>query len=690
MDVCASPGAERTPLEDALAAFARAQPEERSAFLDALARQCTVRELSHLEARIRPRLQVDFLSALPPEVGMHVLSFIDDPAVLARAARVNRAWNRLAQNELLWVGMCVKHGFNTVPKWHWLVRALLPEGALQLWSLSTAMPPAQNGRAAAPHDAAVAAAIAGATSPQTPRPKRRQRSSSGSVPAPWSPSQPPPVARPRKDASPYKLDSLSSALQEAVPPSSLAELFSFRSLFQLAYMTETNWLRGGRLLSSYVSVAPADADPNPDRRLALTFCAVQEEYIVVAMTNANIYAFSARTGELVHVLKGHRSGVWCLMLVSGTRSHQRRERSASSAAREPPPGAPLTPPHAPVAGAANGLFEAFRDTRESAMLRPPGAGGSLAMGPQALQAFFDHGSRDEAGCASVRGWGNADTKLVSAGSDRALRVWNLRTGACELVLHGHTSTVRCLQVLEGRPVAVSGSRDGTLRVWDLETGATRHVLAGHQHSVRCLDTAGNRVASGSYDYTCRIWDVDTGRCLHLLKGHYLEVYAIAFDGRYVVSGSSDSTVRVWDAATGANLAVFQGYTHVVAQLQLHNGILATGGGDGRVIVFDLNTLECLYRLCAHDSSVSTLQMDDRFLVTGSSDGVVKLWDARTGRFLRQLCDTCETVWNVSFLEDKCVVLCKRHGKCAVETYTYLPLEEEVPTAAAHAAAQCAP
>lgn len=80
---------------------------------------------------------------------------------------------------------------------------------------------------------------------------------------------------------------------------------------------------------------------------------------------------------------------------------------------------------------------------------------------------------------------------------------------CKFVLHGHSSTIRCLKVLDGRPIAVSGSRDSSLRVWDIERGLQKHVLVGHTSSVRAIEVHGNRAVSGSYDTTCRLWDVDT-------------------------------------------------------------------------------------------------------------------------------------------------------------------------------------
>lgn len=83
-------------------------------------------------------------------------------------------------------------------------------------------------------------------------------------------------------------------------------------------------------------------------------------------------------------------------------------------------------------------------------------------------------------------WAIATTKdtLVSDGTDRAARVWDLTSVHCTHVFTGHTLNVRCVVIVKPewtdvedggitrekwpkRPLIVTGSRDSSLEVWSL-------------------------------------------------------------------------------------------------------------------------------------------------------------------------------------------------------------------------------
>lgn len=60
------------------------------------------------------------------------------------------------------------------------------------------------------------------------------------------------------------------------------------------------------------------------------------------------------------------------------------------------------------------------------------------------------------------------TKLVTAGADKTLHVWNLNTGKELAVLKGHTDAVRCVIINPDGTFIASGSADKTIKVWELK------------------------------------------------------------------------------------------------------------------------------------------------------------------------------------------------------------------------------
>ncbi|OSD04424.1 WD40 repeat-like protein [Trametes coccinea BRFM310] len=623
-----------------LSAFKSLSYAARRQHLQALIQECTPSELLFLSTTITPLLKRDFLRALPPEVSLYILSFIDDPRTLARAALVSRYWHELVNDEYLWKHMCRLHGFSrdaeaveAYRREHLRQEALAQDNLLSL-------PSVPSGEAC------------------------------------LSPVLLPRDYRPR--------------------PPSLE--FPYRKYFIHEYIRTSNWLNKGKLLRIHRAqlyppppepTMPGELGPNeppiPPNPAIPTSVAIDSQWVVVGLANSRIHIFSARTGVLSRTLIGHEAGVWAVALIS-----EGGDPVGLPPSTAPPEGDPLvaTPSQdaslPPTLRAAVGLDKPGSPVRMR--MRKPSFPDPFADGrrkperPGVGKPSYPGGSSD--------GWGQPNALVVSGGCDKELRIWDVKSGYCIYVLRGHTSTVRCLKVLHGRPIAVSGSRDRTVRVWDVQRGRLLRVLQGHTQSVRSLDVCGNRIVSGSYDCTCRIWDVDTGACLHVLRGHFHQIYTVAFDGVRVASGGLDTTVRVWDASTGACLALLQGHTALVCQLQLTRTMLATGGSDGRVITFSLkdNAFNVIQRLAAHDSSVSGLQLDERFLVTSGNDGRVRLYefefDGRGGgggsggeaqcRFVRDMCEASESVWKVAYTRETCAILCKKGGKMVVEIYSFKP------------------
>ncbi|OCF38570.1 F-box and WD-40 domain-containing protein CDC4 [Kwoniella heveanensis CBS 569] len=298
--------------------------------------------------------------------------------------------------------------------------------------------------------------------------------------------------------------------------------------------------------------------------------------------------------------------------------------------------------------------------------------------------------------------------LVSGSTDRTVRIWDLEDLEEKHVFYGHTSTVRCLQIVEPvwdaetgtyqppYPVIVTGSRDATLRVWRLpgkDDPPTRtetplqledilppeenpyhlHRLDGHTLAVRALATHGRICVSGSYDETVRVWDIVKGTCLHVLTGHEAKVYSIVYD-RYrnrCASGSMDNTVKVWDVGTGECLHTLTGHTSLVGLLAISPNHLVSAAADSTLRLWDPETLQIRAALLSHTGAITCFQHDETKIVSGS-DGSLKLWDAKTGAYVRDLMNGISSVWQLAFKGNLLVAASNRNNQTVFDIFNFDP------------------
>jgi hypothetical protein len=86
---------------------------ERLCAIDQLIELCEPTQVRHMMAVIEPQFQRDFISLLPKELALYVLSFLT-PRDLTRAAQTCRCWRVLAEDNLLWREKCREAGIDDV------------------------------------------------------------------------------------------------------------------------------------------------------------------------------------------------------------------------------------------------------------------------------------------------------------------------------------------------------------------------------------------------------------------------------------------------------------------------------------------------------------------------------------------------------------------------------------------------
>ncbi|KAI8356127.1 WD40-repeat-containing domain protein [Choanephora cucurbitarum] len=274
--------------------------------------------------------------------------------------------------------------------------------------------------------------------------------------------------------------------------------------------------------------------------------------------------------------------------------------------------------------------------------------------------------------------------LVSGSIDRTVRVWNIQKRKCTHIFKGHTSTVRCLEIVEpvmvdgrlqpSQPLIVTGSRDFSIRVWTLPDVEQVHdepfigegtnpwfkfLLVGHSNPVRSIAAHGNTLVSGSYDNTVAIWDLEKGRMVHRMEGHTSNVYSVVIDPirQQCMSGSMDMAVYVWNLVTGECLHKLDGHSNLVGLLGLTPRHLVSASADRTLRVWDASTGVCEHVLAGkhgHEGAITCFKHDEEKVISGS-EGSLKMWDIKTGRYMYDLVSRVEGVWWVAFDKSRCVV-----------------------------------
>ena len=64
--------------------------------------------------------------------------------------------------------------------------------------------------------------------------------------------------------------------------------------------------------------------------------------------------------------------------------------------------------------------------------------------------------------------------------------WDLKIGALEKRLEGHSSYITTWAISEKEAAIFSGSRDTTIKGWVLKTGTSMDTLEGHHHAITTL------------------------------------------------------------------------------------------------------------------------------------------------------------------------------------------------------------
>jgi WD40 repeat protein len=132
---------------------------------------------------------------------------------------------------------------------------------------------------------------------------------------------------------------------------------------------------------------------------------------------------------------------------------------------------------------------------------------------------------------------------------------------------------------------VSAGNDKTVHVWDAATGNNLSLFQDETDAVRIVawSSDGTRIATVGTDAVARVWDVTTNRLITSYPGHRGQtVIAMTWSPtqQRLASAGNDGTIHVWDATSGQPIIVYKGHAASV------NAVAWSFNGYGKALFLD--------------------------------------------------------------------------------------------------------
>jgi sugar lactone lactonase YvrE len=308
-----------------------------------------------------------------------------------------------------------------------------------------------------------------------------------------------------------------------------------------------------------------------------------------------------------------------------------RRVPARAASGEVPSTRTVVSPRPPSAGAA------------TAAVVPPGPLDTSTLRTRGAAAFRDQGAFGEPPPTKESALSPTADVLAVAGTDGAIRLWDLRsrtrTNVLRTDLHrrsGHDAAALALAFSPDGSLLASAHVDGVVHVWDMARGEEVPVKLRHDNAVGTLAFSpdGATLATGSLDANLRLWDVGAavaGEARRELIRQPSGVASLAWaaGGEWILTGHA-RVLRLLDPVRGKLLGTIRGPEGLVSLIvpSPDGRHVAAASHDRTVHLFDLGTRRETSRLGPLKRPATALCFlgDGGFIATVCQDNSVQLWD----------------------------------------------------------------
>lgn len=663
----ALPVEERSAVSAIWSNFSSSSHSRRALILHGLLTMCCFSQLSLLSEQLAHLIRIDPFTVLPSEVSLKILGYLDAQS-LCRAAQVSKRWKGLADDDVLWRGICEQHIGQKCLKCGWGLPILEKRRVHRHPSPVASPSPLPSTDSKRKRD------LEKAPRGEQP-PLKRQRSEmieAASYPASPEPSVPP-ISDPETSLSPPH----NPLLAPNDPPPCDTLTRPWKDVYCERLTIERNWRRGRctvRTLSGHTDgvmclqfsetlahpAFPILITGSYDRTArvwnletgreihcltghtrAVRALQFDEAKLITGSMDHTMRVWDWRTGKCLRVLEGHTEGVVCLNFDSNVLASGSVDTTVK------------------VWNFRTGecfTLRGHRDWVNSVQLWDSNASSSPSCSSDMSSTVA---AASAPGYECSKPCIDPGKMLFSASDDGTIRLWDLAKKTCVRQFTGHVGQVQSLKLLmvdqpreepaedeaskpsEGAGATAPRGSHSTAPIGagsssnaapsDLVYFPTSNTASSSRVFVHNPDASGEAkgktragtpvagkertaavstakkpvLISGSLDNTIKVWDLDTGKAVQTLFGHIEGVWSIASDKLRLVSGSHDRTIKVCFLLCLS--CEWARANNVLPQVWVRE--------EGR----------CMATLVGHRGAVTCVALGEDKIVSGSDDGDIRLW-----------------------------------------------------------------
>tara|TARA_B100000686_G_C16800818_1_gene985893 strand:+ start:1301 stop:3316 length:2016 start_codon:yes stop_codon:yes gene_type:complete len=239
--------------------------------------------------------------------------------------------------------------------------------------------------------------------------------------------------------------------------------------------------------------------------------------------------------------------------------------------------------------------------------------------------------------------------VLTGGTDKKIKVWEIATGRMIKVFSGHKAEIRSISFLAGNNFFISSSTDGIYKVWDFVGERETHTIdkgfslpvGPFSSSMKALSK--DKILAARKNFL-EVWELRSGKTLKTFKGHTAPITATALSHteNKVISTSDDETIKLWDLDTGNNIDTKRqspSRTYHAVCIDNKGRYVFYGGGYNTIVVWDLQngkTVVLQEGYKGHKEKITAVSVspDGQFGLAGSNFGNLTLWSLKSEKLIK--------------------------------------------------------